>query len=138
MKNFLLSRRAILITSLLSLFTFWLKSEKLRSNIVMAFGSCSNQTRKMKHWKAILSKNPDYLILLGDNVYGYFNDAKASQFVNAYNMLKKDAYFNLLKMRTQIISIWDDHDYGKNDEGHSWKFKEKSKALFLDFFFSKK
>jgi alkaline phosphatase D len=33
-----------------------------------------------------------------------------------------------------IIATWDDHDYGWNDAGRHYPFKEESKEIFLDFF----
>ena len=41
-------------------------SQSKKLNII--FGSCSNQNYTMNHWKEIISYNPDFLILLGDNV----------------------------------------------------------------------
>ena len=34
---------------------------------------------------------------------------------------------------TQIIGVWDDHDYGKNDGGSDYKLKDKTREIFLDF-----
>jgi len=33
----------------------------------------------------------------------------------------------------KVNSIWDDHDYGKNDGGKEYLFKEQAQELFLDF-----
>ena len=44
----------------------------------------------MKHWQFINSYKPDYLILLGDNVYGDFNDKEARNLHNAYNKLNEN------------------------------------------------
>ena len=32
-----------------------------------------------------------------------------------------------------VLSIWDDHDYGLNDGGGSYSFKKESQKMFLDF-----
>ena len=32
-----------------------------------------------------------------------------------------------------MIGIWDDHDYGVNDGGKSFKYRLQSQKLFLDF-----
>lgn len=34
----------------------------------------------------------------------------------------------------QIIGTWDDHDYGLNDAGKEFGFKDVSQQLMLDFF----
>ena len=111
-------------------------SEDIINNktIKFIFGSCSNQNKLMPHWNYINSYKPDYLILLGDNVYGDFNNSDATNLQNAYRVLDNDKYFRLLKETTDIFSIWDDHDYGKNDGGKNWIYKEKAKKLFLDFY----
>ena len=105
-----------------------------KKTIKFIFGSCSNQNKLMPHWNYINSYKPDYLILLGDNVYGDFNNSDATNLQNAYKVLDNDKYFRLLKETTDIFSIWDDHDYGKNDGGKNWIYKEKAKKLFLDFY----
>ena len=37
-------------------------------------------------------------------------------------------------VKTKILATWDDHDFGENDAGKNYPFKEKSKELFLNFF----
>ncbi|HSJ11195.1 MAG TPA: alkaline phosphatase D family protein, partial [Gillisia sp.] len=32
-----------------------------------------------------------------------------------------------------VLATWDDHDYGLNDGGKEWKYKEESQQKFLDF-----
>jgi alkaline phosphatase D len=39
-----------------------------------------------------------------------------------------------MKNNTSILATWDDHDYGWNDAGKYYKYKEESKKIFLDFF----
>ena len=134
MTNFILNRRFFLKTFLISFFTKFIKAESLNKKIIIAFGSCSNQRRDMPHWKTIHSKSPDYLILLGDNVYGDFTNSSAFNLSNAYKNLKKNRYYLDLSYKKHIIPIWDDHDYGKNDGDKNWKFKNISKKLFLNFF----
>ena len=34
---------------------------------------------------------------------------------------------------TQIIGVWDDHDYGVNDGGGDYEFKNYTRDWFLDF-----
>ena len=33
-----------------------------------------------------------------------------------------------------MLATWDDHDYGKNDAGVEWGFKQASQEIFLEFF----
>ena len=122
----------LLFSMQLKLFSapLFLKKDKLK----IIFGSCSNQNRKMSHWRQILSYKPDALFLLGDNVYGDFYNAEAQNLKLAYNKLDHNESFKTLKNNVPILSVWDDHDYGQNDAGKNWTYKEISKQIFLDFF----
>ena len=135
MMNNTINRR-VLIKSLLLLFSskFSLADSNNHKKFTIIFGSCSNQNNKMKHWKTIIDYKPDLLILLGDNVYGDFNNENASQLKQAYKKLSENSNFQYIKNNIPIISIWDDHDYGINDGGRNWAYKNIAKNLFLDFF----
>lgn len=50
-----------------------------------------------------------------------------------YDLLKSDTAYAKLQETTEIIGIWDDHDYGQNDGGKHYSHKGQSKALLLDF-----
>jgi len=134
MNNYV-NRRA-LIKALLLLFTsnFSFANINYSKKLTIIFGSCSNQNNKMNHWKTIIDYNPDLLVLLGDNVYGDFNNAGAKQLIQAYQILLENKSFQYIKNNIPIIPIWDDHDYGINDGGKNWKYKNIAKKLFLDFF----
>ena len=134
MNNYV-NRRA-LIKALLLLFSsnFSLANINYSKKLTIIFGSCSNQNKKMNHWKTIIAYNPDLLVLLGDNVYGDFNNAGAKQLIQAYQILLENKSFQYIKNNIPIIPIWDDHDYGINDGGKNWKYKNIAKKLFLDFF----
>ena len=124
-----------LVIIFLNISSFAFPSDNPKSEILrIIFGSCSNQNYLMKHWEYIDSYNPDYLFLLGDNVYGDFDDSEAKNLRKAYTKLANDKYFRKLRIKTKIIPIWDDHDYGINDGGKNWYFKYKAKEIFLDFF----
>ena len=135
MMNNTINRR-VLIKSLLLLFSskFSLADSNNHKKFTIIFGSCSNQNNKMKHWQTIIDYKPDLLILLGDNVYGDFNNESANQLKQAYKKLSENSNFQYIKNNIPIISIWDDHDYGINDGGRNWEYKSIAKKLFLDFF----
>ena len=129
------NRRA-LIKALLLLFlsNYSLSNTKHSKKFTIIFGSCSNQNKKMNHWKTIIDYKPNLLILLGDNVYGDFYNEEAEQLKHAYRILSENKNFQYIKNNIPIISIWDDHDYGINDGGKNWRYKKIAKKLFLDFF----
>ena len=35
--------------------------------------------------------------------------------------------------KTKIIGMWDDHDFGSNNEGIDFSLKHQNRDLFLDF-----
>jgi alkaline phosphatase D len=51
-----------------------------------------------------------------------------------YDSLGVKPEFRKLKSGTRILATWDDHDFGWNDSGKYYPFKEESKTIFLDFF----
>ena len=126
--------RRVLIKSLLLLSSLSLANTNNYKKFTIIFGSCSNQNNKMNHWKTIINYKPDLLILLGDNVYGDFNNESASQLKKAYKKLSQNSSFQYIKNNIPIIPIWDDHDYGINDGGKNWEYKNIAKKLFLEFF----
>ncbi|MDN5201682.1 alkaline phosphatase D family protein [Fulvivirgaceae bacterium BMA10] len=98
----------------------------------IAFGSCGWEKHPLPIFNNVVQKKPDLFIFLGDNIYG---DTKNMDTLKMkYQQLgSKDSYINL-KNHMPIIATWDDHDYGWNDTGKSYPFKEESKEIFLDFF----
>ena len=97
-------------------------------------GSCLTQESDQPIWNAILNEKSDIFIFAGDNVYG---DDRNKEGINklkkAYLQQKKIIPFKSLKETNEIIAIWDDHDYGKNDGGENFHYKNEAKKLFLQF-----
>lgn len=101
------------------------------TDLIIAFGSCNKQDLPQPLWKPILENNPDVFIWGGDNIYADTDD-----------MMEMEAYYNLQKANedyaelvtsTNILATWDDHDYGKNDAGEEYEYKQESQQKFLDF-----
>ena len=70
---------------------------------------------KLEVWFELIDFNKDYVERL-------YNSTK-------YN---KD-YQKLVQSDTKIIGIWDDHDYGMNDVGGNFPYKNITREVFLDF-----
>jgi alkaline phosphatase D len=51
-----------------------------------------------------------------------------------YQTQKNQPDYKKLLATTPVMGTWDDHDYGSNDAGEEWEFKDESQQLFLDFF----
>ena len=98
----------------------------------IAFGSCGSQNNDLPIFNVITDHNPDLFIFLGDNIYGDTEDMNVLR--SKYNQLGSKASYQNMKKNVPIIATWDDHDYGWNDAGKYYKFKEESKEIFLDFF----
>jgi alkaline phosphatase D len=99
----------------------------------IAFGSCNDQRLAQDHWDAILAADPQLLLMLGDNVYGDVTSAELTELRAAYARLAAESGFQRLRARTPILAIWDDHDYGCNDAGGDFAYREQSAALFRAF-----
>jgi len=107
------------------------KEETKNPKTVIAFGSCSRENMEEQLWDEIANEDPQLMIMLGDNIYGDSHDMAVLR--EKYQQQKnRPSYQNLLNT-TEVIGVWDDHDYGVNDGGKYFVKKDSSKALMLDF-----
>ena len=97
----------------------------------MGLGSCNDQKLPTPAWTALQQENLDTFFFLGDNVYGDVPSGELKNLKNSYNVFDK-AMPAWLK-QTEKLVIWDDHDYGLNDGGGSYKNKIEAQKLFNDF-----
>ena len=75
------------------------------------------------------------MLWLGDNVYA---DRMAVQgdlagMRGLYQRLGENERFQRLAADTTFMATWDDHDYGRNDAGVEWVFKDGAQREFLRF-----
>ena len=99
--------------------------------LTFALGSCLHQDEPQPIWNAIQEENLDGFIFLGDNVYGDSPSYKLEKMARSYNKQKNN--FPSWLNEIEILKIWDDHDYGKNDGGSEYQLKEEAQDLFLEF-----
>lgn len=104
---------------------------KDKTSFKIAFGSCSHQDKNQNILYKVIEQKPDLFIYLGDNIYGDTRDMDILK--KKYNTLGSKPEFMALKNSTKVLATWDDHDYGENDAGRHYPFKEESKDVFLDF-----
>jgi alkaline phosphatase D len=97
----------------------------------IAFGSCSTQDDPQPILRTVIEWEPDLFIYLGDNIYGDTDDMQVLAAKYAKLGAKKE--FQALRAAMPVIATWDDHDYGSNDAGKEYPFKEQSKEIFLKF-----
>jgi len=105
----------------------------------IAFGSCLSEKEDQSIWTTIAAENPDAFIFMGDNVYGdayrsnpLFSDPKMPKMRGAYNELAASSHFANFRAQVPVLPIWDDHDFGANDGGADYLFKDQAKELFLE------
>ena len=98
--------------------------------LTLGFGSCLHQDRSMAILKTIEKKELDLFMFIGDNVYGDQKDGELDKLIRTY----KQQYNNLENFLKNVSTefIWDDHDFGLNDGGSDYRYKDKAKDLFLD------
>jgi len=98
----------------------------------IAFGSCISQDNPQNIWYTVDSFKPQVFVFLGDNIYG---DTEDMNLLKAkYDKLFSKPGLQQLMKKTQVLAVWDDHDYGLNDGGKEYPKKEESKQIFLDYF----
>lgn len=97
----------------------------------IAFGSCAREDKPQPIWDAVLDSAPELFVFLGDNIYGDTRDMAVLR--RKYAELAAQPGFRRLIERVPVVAIWDDHDYGENDAGSEYPFKEESRQIFCDF-----
>ena len=102
------------------------------SVLTIAFGSCNRQDESQAFWETIASNDPTAWLWLGDNIYSDTDDYE--EMAGHYaDLTSAPEYQAFVAATPTIYGTWDDHDYGKNDAGREWTFKEEAKSLMLDF-----
>ena len=106
------------------------------SNQLLAYkyglGSCLDQSLDQIIWPAIQEEKLDGFIFLGDNVYGDQPNGQLFKMKKAYE-IQKTKLPKWLMEEKEIFAIWDDHDFGINDGGRDYLYKEEAKKMFLNF-----
>ncbi|MBE2230438.1 MAG: alkaline phosphatase family protein [Chitinophagaceae bacterium] len=98
----------------------------------IAFGSCGHQDDPQPVLAIAAEQSPDAFVFLGDNIYG---DTDIMDTLRAkYGRLGAKPEYRQLEKATKIYATWDDHDFGRNDAGKWYPYKEASKQIFLEFF----
>ncbi len=98
----------------------------------IVFASCAEQKEDQSIWDVIAAENPDLTLYIGDNVYGDVRsgDPALPELKAAYMRLAQSEPFSRVRMTAPMLTVWDDHDYGMNDAGGEYQYKEATEALF--------
>jgi len=98
---------------------------------IIAFGSCNKLSKPQTMWQPIIANNPQLWVWLGDIIYADTTDNRA--LAAHYKRLKTLPDYKKLRSKTQIIGVYDDHDYGVNDGCKDHPTKKGSKKCLMDF-----
>lgn len=96
------------------------------------FASCAQQNEDQSMWNRVAAENGDLILYIGDNVYGDVrsNDPALPELKAAYMRLAMSEPFARVRAGAPMLTTWDDHDYGLNDAGGDYRFKETSEKLY--------
>lgn len=114
----------------------------------IAFTSCINITQypNQPWWKDIEEQDPDYLFLLGDNIYmdyplpkepfkyelklmsaNIYEQEMSNKYEGQFNENNFKSLFDKLNQDKRVFGIWDDHDFLWNDSKGAHLVKNDSK-----------
>ncbi|MEO1252043.1 MAG: alkaline phosphatase D family protein [Pseudomonadota bacterium] len=98
----------------------------------IVFASCAQQNEEQSIWDVIAREGQDLTLYIGDNVYGDVrsNDPALPELKAAYMRLAQSEPFSRARAAAPMLTTWDDHDYGMNDAGGDYQYKESAEALF--------
>lgn len=102
----------------------------------IAFGSCNHQSRSQHMWAQIAATNPDVFLFIGDNNYGdqfWKGDASLDTLRAAYQLQAETPELTDFRSKVPMMITWDDHDFGINDGGANFAFREWSETIFETF-----
>ncbi len=129
-------QRTTIFILFLLLFTNLFAQERVlldtQKNITkIAFGSCNFEFHKQPLWPVISENNPDLWIWLGDVVYADTEDMELMQ--SKFDKQLSNKNYREFLTKVPVIGIWDDHDFGGNNQGINYPMKKYSQQIFLDF-----
>lgn len=110
--------------------------DKLR----FAVASCADSRQMSKQkpmWAAIAASNPEWLFLIGDNIYANQNSTEVTDEKELWERYIEarqhyDLYF--LPQLIPTYAVWDDNDYGQKDGNSSFALKDISATVFNTFY----
>lgn len=118
------------------------QGQKENSRLRLAVVSCMNDfySEHFKIWNTLAAQNPEYLLMIGDNVYATASSKTTSQVTDPEVLWDRyvDARMSYpLFFQEKLIpthALWDDHDYGLKDANATFKHKDASKEIFEAFY----
>ncbi|MGH1357802.1 MAG: alkaline phosphatase D family protein [Burkholderiaceae bacterium] len=115
-------------------------NDQVISSILVA--SCLDEERPepAQVLRSIARESANLLLMMGDNVYGDYDqnrkvrpDQTLTELRESFAQLASRADFQTVRKTHPVMVAWDDHDYGKNDGGSEFKFKEQAERIHERF-----
>jgi len=118
------------------------RGQRDESKLKLAVASCMSDfyPDHFKIWDVLAAQNPEYLLMIGDNVYADQVGTRSLKITNPQIIWERyiDARLTYpLFFQKKLIpthAVWDDHDYGMNNSDSHFKYKEESREIFEAFF----
>jgi len=103
------------------------------SAVTLQFASCARDKTQVAYpvWTDMADQNPDALILLGDTPY--IDTTHPHYQLRRYREFYEVPEFADLLRKTPLYSIWDDHDFGKNDTNGILEGKAYARFAFKTY-----
>jgi alkaline phosphatase D len=113
-----------------------------QSRLNLAVLSCVNDSfeKNFKIWNVLATKNPEYILMLGDNVYatkdadGSLLSSNPENIWRRYTDVRLTIPFFFQEKLVPVHAVWDDNDYGMKDGDEAFEHKEASKDIFDAFY----
>jgi len=96
----------------------------------VAFGSCPRfgEDRVQPIWPTVHRLDPDLFLWIGDNIYGDSVNPHVLQ--EEYRRQRDVAGLQPVLRSVSQLAIWDDHDFGMNNQDRRNPIKEEALAIF--------
>ena len=98
----------------------------------IGIAGCHRQDNPAPALHRYVAAEPDLMLWVGDNVYADTPD-DIEHLKACHATLGALPAFQALRENCLTAAVWDDHDYGMNNDGKNYPLKEASKKQFREF-----
>lgn len=114
-------------------------SSKALTRIIV--GSCNDEEKASSALSSVAKENADLFLMVGDNVYGDIDgrkyldgsDPDLTELRESFADLAQRPEFVAVREKLPMMVAWDDHDYGINDGGGDFAFRESAELVHERF-----
>ena len=102
--------------------------------------SCNDEEMDSPALAQLAREEADLFLMIGDNVYGDSdgrayanNEPELDELRESFDDLAARPEFQAVRAKLPMMVAWDDHDYGANDAGADFPFKEYAERIHETF-----